>query len=175
MSFTYHQIVIGVMDKTQIIPEMNKVMNKLKFNLENEQSNFIDFAGKRTKRLAKLETKRFEHTGRMGDAIAFRTFKKAKRTEIFVAGKEAFVARANEEGVAPHLVSTDDIDIQDWIMDKAPQMTGAKYVRVGYPHGGSHQIRGRTKNKFWGRTASIVERDLDNMFAQYLEKAIKQS
>lgn len=175
MTFTYHQIVLGVTDKTQIIPQLNMVMEKLKFNLETNQDQFIEFAGRQTKYIAKLETRRFKHKGKLEEAIAHRTFKKSKRTEIFVAGQQAFVARANEEGVAPHLISTDDMDIKDWIYDKAPHLTGIKYLRVGYPHGGSHQIKGRTKNKFWGRTARIVEKDLDNMFAHYLEKAIKQS
>ena len=182
MSVTIHNIVIGVGTRTNIQSEINKMMNTLKTNLEVNQEDFIEFATKQAKYVAKLETKRFGWRGYLENGIAHRVFKKNKMGEIFIKSDQVQTAIMMEFGATdiheykgiPYSVLVDE-KLRAWARDKAPQWIGMPYIVIGKPGSGSHVIAPNPRNRFWGVTQAIVEKDIDNMFAHYLTKAIEKS
>ena len=178
MTTTFHPIVIGIKDKTEIGAIMNSIMVNLKNNIEENTGDFIEFATKQTKYIAKLETKRFAFRGDLEKGISHRVFKKSKRGEVFVRGDQEAKAMMNEFGTEGKFIPNRG-KVSDWVRMKAPQFADSKVVPVGnpknLPYSKSHVILNRSKNKFWGIARGKADKDLDNMFAHYIGKAIAKS
>ena len=175
MSVTIHNIVVGVGAGTNIQAEINKMMNKLKTNLEVNQEDFIEFVTKQTKYIAKLEVKRFAFKGDLENGIAHRVFKKNKMGEVFIKSDQQQKAIMNEFGQIPPRFIPNTGKVTEWVNQKAPKLMGMKMIPVGFSGRGSHVIAPNPRNRFWGITQQIVEKDIDNMFAHYLTKAIEKS
>lgn len=182
MSITIHNIVVGVGTGTNIQLEIDKMMNKLKTNLEVNQEDFIEFATKQAMFIAKSETKRFRFRGDLENGIAHRVFKKNKMGEVFIKSDQQQKAIMMEFGATdiheykgiPYSVLVDE-KLRAWARDKAPQWIGMPYIVIGKLGSGSHVIAPNPRNRFWGITQQIVEKNIDNMFAHYLTKAIEKS
>lgn len=173
MSVTIHNIVVGVGAKTNIQSEITKMMNRLKANIENNNEDFIDFVTRQTMFVAKLETQRFRFRGDLENSIAHRIFKKTKRGEVFIKSDQIQKAIMNEFGqIPPHFVLNTG-KMEDWVQQKAPQLMDKELILVGGPRGNVHAPN--PKNRFWGVTQEIIAKDIDNMFASYLEKTMRES
>src|SRR3990167_589483 len=154
---------------------MHRVAHFLLSNLRNNQEEFIEFATRQTELIAKLETKRFAFKGKLENAIVRKVFPRAKRGEVFIAGNQNKKAIMNEFGQSPPKKVPNIGEMREWVEKKAPHLLGNDFVPVGFPGGRSHVISPNPQNRFWGVTAALVERDIDNMFAHYLTKAIEKS
>ena len=182
MSYTVHTITIGVSPTTNIQGEINKVMVNLKNNIENNNMDFIEFVTKQTKYIAQLETKKFAFRGDLERGIAHRVFKKEKRGEVFIKSDQQQKAIMNEFGVTnpenyrgiPYAVRKTS-KLQDWSRQKAPQWINTPFVIIGKPNTGSRVIAPNPKNRFWSVTQSLVEKDIDNMYDNYITKMIERS
>jgi len=183
MSYIVHNIEIGLPSgRANIKGMVEQVMGNLVSNLRNNQEEFIEFATKQTEYIAKMETKRFAFQGKLENAVVRRVFPRAKRGEVFIQGNANKVAIMNEFGVTnpvnykgyPYAVKMTPL-LSKWAFEKAPQWIGKDFVVVGKPGTRSHVIAPNPRNRFWGTTQAIVEKDIDNMFAHYLEKAIRMS
>ncbi len=182
MSYTVHTIVVGVSPTTNIQSEINKMMTNLKSNIENNNMDFIEFVTKQTMYVAKLETKKFAFRGDLERGIAHRVFKGEKRGEVFIKSDQQQKAIMNEFGAQniqeynniPYSVLV-DTKLRDWARQKAPRWVGKPFIVIGKPASGSRVIAPNPKNRFWGVTQAIVEKDLDNMYDAYLTKIIESS
>ena len=183
MSYTIHNIEIGLpQGRANIKGMIEQVMGNLISNLRNNQEEFIEFVTKQTEYIAKLETKRFAFKGELERGITHRIFKKAKRGEVFIKSDQVQKAIINEFGVTnpenhrgiPYAVKMTS-RLKAWAREKAPQWADKTFVVVGKPNTRSHVIAPNPQNRFWGTTQMLVEKDIDNMFAHYLTKAIERS
>lgn len=176
MSYTIHNIYVGLpQGRTNIKGMIEQIMGNLISNLQNNQEEFIEFVTKQTEYIAKLETQRFAFKGDLERGIAHRIFKKSKRGEVFIKSNQIKKAIMNEFGQVPPRKVPNVGKMREWVEKKAPQFIGSKFVPVGFKGGGSHVIAPDPLNRFWGTTQALVEKDIDNMFAHYLTKAIEMS
>ena len=182
MSYTIHNIEIGLpQGRANIKGMVEQIMGRLTTNLRENQEEFIEFATRQTEMIAKLETKRFAFTGALEKGITHRVFKKAKRGEVFIKSDQVQKAIMNEFGAdnqnyrgIPYAVKMTS-RLKAWAREKAPQWADKTFVVVGKPSTRSHVIAPNPQNRFWGTTQMLVEKDIDNMFAHYLTKAIERS
>lgn len=175
MSVTIHNIVVGVGATTNIQSEISRMMNTLKTNIEENTEEFIEFATKQAKYIAKLEVKRFAFRGDLENGIAHRVFKKNKIGEVFIKSDQIQKAIMNEFGQIPPRYIPNKGKVTEWVYQKAPKFIGSKVIPVGFAGGDSRVIAPNPRNRFWGVTQAIIEKDIDNMFAHYLERAIEKS
>lgn len=175
MTVTIHKITIGVREKTNIQSEIEKVMQKLKANLEEGQGDFIEFATKQTKFVAKLETQKFTFKGDLERGISHRYFRRMKKGEVFVKSDQQKKAIMNEFGQEPPTLVPNKGKMRSWVEQKAPSQINKKFIRVGFADGGSHVKAPNPQNRFWGITQQKIARDIENMFAHYIERAIERS
>ena len=183
MSYTVHNIIIGLpQGRANIKGMVEQIMGNLTNNLRNNQEEFIEFATKQTEYIAKLEAKRFAFQGKLEKSINHKIFRKAKRGEVFIQGNANKQAIMNEFGVTnpvnykghSYAVKMTPL-LSKWAFEKAPQWIGKEFVVVGKPGTRSHVIAPNPRNRFWSVTQQLVEKDIDNMFAHYLTKAIEMS
>ena len=182
MSYTVHNIEIGLpQGRANIKGMIEQVMGNLITNLRENQEEFIEFVTKQTEYIAKLETKRFTFRGDLERGITHRIFRKAKKGEVFIKSDQVQKAIINEFGAGnenyrgiPYAVKMTS-RLKEWAREKAPQWADKTFVVVGKPNTRSHVISPNPQNRFWGTTQMLVEKDIDNMFAHYLTKAIERS
>ena len=169
-----HTFRIGVNAGANMQNVTNQIMGNLKKNMEEETGNFTEFVTKQAMYMAKLETQRFRFRGDLEKGIAHRYFKKTNKGEVFIKSDQIKIAIMNEFGTEPRFVPMNS-KLREWAEMKAPHLAGRKGIMIGGKGGGSHVISPNPLNRFWGITVEKVNRDIDNMFAHYIEKILEKS
>lgn len=182
MSIKTHIINIGIEKTSNFQAVIGEIMGNLIKNIEDNKGEFTEFATKQAMYIAKLETKKFTFRGDLERGIVHRVFKKSNRGEIFVKSDQIQKAIMNEYGVTnpenykgiPYAVKMTS-KLKAWAEQKAPKWADKSFVIVGKPGTRSRVIAPTPLNRFWGTTIEIMNKQLPDMFAHYLDKAIEKS